>query len=277
VEFGTNSKKFILVIDTGSSDTWIPSDRCKSRACKIHKTYGSKDSSTLVTSQRTFDIRYGSGEIEGTVVTDTMKFAGFEMKHSFGVATTVSDDFIYFPIDGIMGLGFNNASQQRVPTIMDALVDKGFIEDKLFGIALARSTDEVNDGVINFGMIDSSLFEGEVKFSPSVSKDGLWEIEVDGVAIDGAPVGFGARTAVIDSGTSLILIPPQDAHKLHSKIPGAQTNGETFAVPCDTTSNIEFTFGGVTYKIPPKDYVGSPITSEGEICISTIIARVCCL
>ncbi|KAG0642068.1 aspartic peptidase domain-containing protein [Tuber brumale] len=273
VKFGSNNKSFILVIDTGSSDTWIPSDTCRSRACQVHTKYGAKDSKTLLTSTRTFSIRYGSGQVEGTLVSDDVSFAGFNMNISFGVATRVSDDFIYFPIDGIMGLGFRDASIQNVPTIMDELVNNGLIDQKLFGIALARSTDAVNDGVVNFGAIDASLFEGELNFMPSVSQQGLWEIKLDDASVDGRGAGFSGRTAIIDSGTSLILLPPADALKLHSIIPGAETNGDVFAVPCNTTSNIEFTFGGVKYKVPPKDYVSGRISTEQDICQSLITGR----
>ncbi|KAG0129595.1 aspartic peptidase domain-containing protein [Tuber indicum] len=273
MKFGSNNKSFVLVIDTGSSDTWIPSDTCRSRACQAHTRYGAKDSKTLLTSTRPFSIRYGSGQVEGTLVSDTISFAGFNMNISFGVATRVSDDFIFFPIDGIMGLGFRDASTQGVPTVMDELVNNGLIDQKLFGIALARSTDAVNDGVINFGAIDASLFEGELNFMPSVSQMGLWEIKVDDASVDGRGAGFSGRTAVIDSGTSLILLPPADALKLHSIIPGAETNGDVFAVPCDTTSNIEFTFGGVKYKVPPKDYVSGRINAGQNICQSLITGR----
>jgi len=274
VKFGSNNTAFTLVIDTGSSDTWISSDTCRSRACLVHKTYGSKDSKTLVKTTRTFGIRYGSGQVEGSIVSDSVSFAGFNMNISFGMATRVSDDFIYFPIDGIMGLGFQNASTQKVPTIMDELVAKRLINEKLFGIALARHTDAVNDGVVNFGAADASLFEGELNFMPSVSQQGLWEIKVDNTSVDGRVVGLSGRTAVIDSGTSLILVPPSDALTLHSIIPGAETNGDVFAVPCNTTSNIEFTFGGVKYKVPPRDYVSEKINSEDDICQSLITGRV---
>lgn len=161
----------------------------------------------MKTSQTSFDIKYGSGDVQGFVATDTVKFAGFELVVSFGLATEVSEDFVNFPIDGIMGLGFPDGSRQKVRTIMDELVDNGLIKAKLFGIALGRRTDTVNDGVINFGGIDSGLFEGSLSFSSSVSDDGLWELQLDNASVDGNTFLPGGRTAVIDSGTSLVNIP----------------------------------------------------------------------
>lgn len=194
------------MIDTGSSDTWIPSNKCLSTACKLHTTFGASDSVSLKTTQTSFDIKYGSGDVQGFVVSDTIKFAGFELVISFGLATEVSEDFVNFPIDGIMGLGFPDGSRQKVRTIMDELVDNGLIKAKLFGLALSRQTDAVNDAVINFGGIDSGLFEGSLSFSSSVSDDGLWELQLDNASVDGNKFLPSGRTAVIDSGTSLVNI-----------------------------------------------------------------------
>lgn len=55
-------------------------------------------------------------------------------------------------------------------------------------------------------------------------------------------------------------------------IPGAEMSGETFAVPCDTKSSIEFTFSGVTYKVAPVDYIGEAISGD-NMCLSLIISR----
>lgn len=273
LNFGTNNKTFVLVIDTGSSDTWIPSDTCKSRACKLHSTYGDKDSDAFVSSGRQWDIKYGTGDVVGTVVSDIVSFAGFTMNMSFGLATQVSDDFIHFPIDGIMGLGFTAANQQGVPTIMDELVNHGHIERKLFGVALSRSADGVDDGVLNFGAVDTTLFDGGLNFAPSISEYGLWELAVESATVDGQPIASTSRTAIIDTGTSLILLPPADAVAIHKMIPDSDTNGEMFAVPCNTAANISFAFGGVTYTIPPADYIGPPIYFGSQQCISYIMAR----
>ena len=107
----------------------------------------------------------------------------------------------------------------------------------------------------------------------SVSQQGLWEIKVDNMSVDGRVVGLSGRTAVIDSGASLILMPPSNTLTLHCIIPGAEANGDALAVPCNTTSNIEFTFGGVKFKVPPNDYISEKIHTEDDICQSFITGR----
>ena len=60
--------------------------------------------------------------MEGIVAKDNVSFAGFNVNIEFGLSNLVSDEFVYFPIDGIMGLGFGKGSAQRAKSIMDVLV-----------------------------------------------------------------------------------------------------------------------------------------------------------
>ena len=279
VRIGSSQKEFLLVIDTGSADTWIPSASCRSPACGTQVTFSSADSSTLNTTDEEFDILYGAGDVAGIIVRDTIAFAGFNITADFGLATNVSDDFINFAIDGILGLGLSHGSQQGVPTILDALKESKQIDQKIYGIALSRAKDKLNDGVINFGGIDSSLFKGNITFTQSLISKGLWELPLQQLSIDDDSVDLkGTRSAVIDTGTSLMIIPPEDAMRLHAPIPGAVMQGETFVVPCATDAIIGLTFSNQTYYISPRDYVGDQIpslsTGDDDLCVSLIDGRI---
>lgn len=205
---------------------------------------------------------------------DDVSFAGFKVNIEFGLSTVVSSDFVNFPIDGIMGLGFPEASQQGASTIMDVLVKAKLIDSKMFSVALSRATDGLNDGVVHFGRIVKSYYTGDMTFSKSISDLGYWEIDIDDAAVDGKSLGLKGRTAIIDTGTSLILLPPDDAYNLHLAIEGARTDGESFAVPCVTNKTLDMTFSGVTYRIPPIDWIGDPTVLGGQYCLSHIISRV---
>ncbi|KAK6517255.1 hypothetical protein TWF281_003917 [Arthrobotrys megalospora] len=268
-----------MVVDTGSADTWIPSSECKSKSCLAHQTFGPQDSTTLsVTSDKTFSIAYASGNVEGSIAKDSLTFGSITLDEmEFGLAHMVSDDFTTFPVDGILGLGFPSASILKVPTFLENLISRNIISKHVFGAYLHRTADNKNGGTITFGGIDNARIDGGIdalKYYDVNTTTALWSIQLSDVVLDGQNVNFeGGRTAIIDTGTALILIPPADALKLHQFIPGTKSNGETFYIPCDTNISLQFQFRNDKYQISSKDYVGDPIDAKQELCLSLIVGR----
>ncbi|CAG8768668.1 6335_t:CDS:1, partial [Ambispora leptoticha] len=77
------------------------------------------------------------------------------------------------------------------------------------------------------------------------------------------------KTAVIDTGTTLLIAPPADADAIHKAIKGAVSQQGEYFVPCKTNAVVALTFGGVTYKISPEDLAREP-TDQGDMCVSGI-------
>ncbi|KAE9981791.1 hypothetical protein EG328_011383 [Venturia inaequalis] len=276
-QFGKNSKTLYLLLDSAASNTWVMSSDCTTDACGIHTTFGQSDSPSLQVSSNTFSVAYGTGSVEGVQGTDTVKLGTMSASLTFGLAQSVSDEFLSYPMDGILGLGrpetlASDATGVKAPSFLDALVSQKVISSKLFGLALWRSADGGNnDGEINFGSPDSSRYDGDLNNIAAVkSTSGFWEIPIADAGVDGKKVGITGRTAIIDSGTSFILMPQDDAAKLHKAIPNSSQNDESFTVPCDSTNKVQIVFGTVTYDISPKDYIGNP---SGSGCASNIIGR----
>lgn len=89
MQFGTPPRSFWMLIDSGSADTWIPSEACTT--CGPHQAIGSNSSSTYVSTRQEWNITYGSGSASGLVVRDTVEIAGMQLQnHSFGVTLDVS-------------------------------------------------------------------------------------------------------------------------------------------------------------------------------------------
>ena len=60
-----------FIIDTGSSWTWLPNEDCPDSQCaKNHYNYQKSDG--YKNSRKVEHVKYGSGQIEGFVVTDDM-------------------------------------------------------------------------------------------------------------------------------------------------------------------------------------------------------------
>lgn len=261
-----------MLIDSGSANTWVFGANCSAEACTRHDTFGKDDSDTLNITSARWSVSYGTGNVGGIVASDNFAFADYDVELGFGLAMNASDDFTSYPMDGILGLGRASSNKLGTATLMDVLADQKLLEANMFGVHLSRSVDGAADGQITFGAADTSKFSGDLSYTTSLSTDGLWEIPADGVGVDGQDVGLVGKTAIIDTGTSYILMPLADAKVLHAKLPGSTSAGESFSVPCDTSLLVQFTFSGVVYNVLPKDYVGKPDTT-GKMCASNIIGH----
>ena len=258
-----------MLIDTGSANTWVMGSSCTSSACKIHNTFGASDSNTLNTTSQTWQLAYGTGEVDGIVASDKVTFANFNINLEFGLANSASDDFNNYPMDGILGLGPTPSNQLGTPTIMQALDDQTNLQNNIIGIHLNRASDGTKDGQLTIGALDNSKFKGQINYLPITQSD-TWEIPVDDVLVGDKACKFTGKNAIIDTGTSYVLMPPGDAQIVHSKIPGSVQSGESYTVPCGSTTQIQIAFNGVKYSVSPKDYVGK---TSGGACASNIIGH----
>lgn len=74
--FSYSAQQFNVILDTGSSDLWVASDDCQ--ACPQNIAFFDSSKSSSFTSQnQQITISYGSGEVAGTVATDTVSMGGF--------------------------------------------------------------------------------------------------------------------------------------------------------------------------------------------------------
>jgi len=272
VNFGSSGVSLNMLVDTGAANTWVMGSDCKSKPCLAHNTVGRANSGTLQVTNTPWTVTYGTGQVSGVVVNDTVSMAGFTLPLAFGSASVTSDDFMTYPMDGILGLGRAKSNVMGVPTVMEALDSAHLLKAKILGVNLQRNVDGATDGEVNFGAVNPSKFTGALSFTTSVSNDGLWEVPVDDAGVDDRGCKFTGKTAIIDTGTSFVLMPPDDAKKLLTQIPKVEPSGETFHIPCATTAAIQFTFSGVTYNVSAKDYLGKTVDG-GNMCLSNIIGR----
>ena len=258
-----------MLIDTGSANTWVMGSTCKSASCSVHNTFGSGDSTTLKTTTKSWQLAYGTGEVGGFVASDTIALANYSLDLSFGLASSASDDFNNYPMDGILGFGPPQSNELGTKTIMQALDDQTNLQSNILGIHLQRAADGARDGELIIGGMDKSKFDGNLNYLPTQNPSS-WEIKVGDAYVGGKACGFSGKTALLDTGTSYILMPPTDAATLHSNIPGSSSSGEIYTIPCDSSASVQLGFNGVKYTVSPRDYVGKP---SGSGCISNIIGH----
>lgn len=261
-----------MLVDTGAANTWIMGSDCTTETCEKHTTFGEADSSTYKPTGNGFKLSYGTGSVSGMTANDTVQIAGMSVPLSFGAANTTSDDFLDYPMDGILGLGRSASNTMKYPTVMEAIMSTKDLEGNLFGVNLQRESDGGTDGELSFGAADTTKYTGDLSYSDTTSDGKMWEIPVDDVGFNGHLCKFTGKTAVVDTGTTFMLLPPDDSKKLHALIPGSKQDGEVFDIPCSTKQPVEIVISGVTYNISSKDYIGSPVKG-GNLCESNIVGK----
>ena len=270
MRFGSKQQEMYMLVDTGSANTWVFGSDCQSSACSERSTFGNADSDTLNVTSTAWSLIYGTGQVGGELAHDTVAFANFSIDLSFGLASNASDDFNKYPMDGTLGLGIPSSTAFNVPTVMDVLNQLKLLRENLVGIHLQRESDNLRDGQITFGSVDQSKYNGALSYITCKTENKMWEIPLEDASINGQPCNFDGKSAVIDTGTSYILMPFNDAQAIHQLIPGATNNGESFVIPCDTDVIVQFRFLGVSYDVGPSDYLGR---ASGSMCSSNIVGH----
>lgn len=282
IQMGTPPQDYLILMDSGSADLWVGAENCASEnggGCGNHNFLGPKSSSSFVDTQAPFQVTYGSGAVQGNIITDNIVVAGLALNaHTFGVASTESVQFSdnSTPFDGLMGLAQSTLSEQGVLTPIEAMAKAGLVPAAITSYKISRLADNKNDGEITFGGLDTTKFNPATLVTlPNVSKQGFWESAMDSVSVDGTDLGLTGRTAILDTGTTLIIAPPADALAVHQAIAGAASDGQGgFTVPCTTNASVALTFGGATFAIDTRDLAFQPVdpTNPTGDCVSGISA-----
>ncbi|TFK49900.1 aspartic peptidase A1 [Heliocybe sulcata] len=270
VQMGTPAQDFKLLMDSGSADLWVGSEQCQSTAgggCGNHTFLGSKSSSSFKDTGKPFQVTYGSGAVAGNIITDNIAIAGLALNaHTFGVATQETPDFSsnQVPFDGLMGLAQSTLSEQQTLTPVESLAKAGLIGDAITSYKISRLQDQKNDGEISFGGIDAAkIQQNTLTTFDNVNTQGFWEGAMDAITADGKDLGLTGRTAILDTGTTLIIAPPADATAVHQAIPGAKSDGQGgFTIPCTTTTSLALSFGGTSFAIDPRDLAFQPVDAN---------------
>ncbi|KAH0585064.1 putative aspartic-type endopeptidase CTSD [Termitomyces sp. J132] len=280
VQIGTPAQDFSILMDSGSADFWVGSEQCQSEAgggCGNHKFLGTQSSSSFVDTGSQFQVTYGTGQVAGDIVTDDVSIAGLALNnHTFGVALIESTDFSddSTPFDGLMGLAQSTLSEQQTPTPIESLAKQGLVADAITSYKIPRLADNLNDGEITFGGLDATKFDSTTLVTvANVNQQGFWEGAMDAITVDGQDAGLQGRTAILDTGTTLIVAPPNDAAAVHKLIEGAQDAGQgSFIVPCTTNASVALSFGGTSFAIDPRDIAFQPVDPNDPTgdCISGI-------
>jgi len=246
------TQTFDLIVDTGSSNTWVGSG--------TRYVPGSTSTST----GKTFEVEYGSGTVSGTEFTDTVVVGGLTItKQSIGDGTRSTG---FEGVDGIIGFGPVDLTEDTVsgsttvPTVMNNLLSQGTITTQVLGVSFAPesgSDEDDTNGELTLGGTDSTKFTGAITFTPKTTAElysDYWGITVTEISFNGKSIGASA-SAIVDTGTTLIFIPTA-AYNSFLSASGGTTDDETGLASWTTlpTANFAFTIGGVSFTLTPSQF-----------------------
>lgn len=262
VQVGSPSQTFLVVPDTGSSNLWMYSSNCWAVPCFYHDKYDSKKSSSYKSDGRPFKITYGSGSIDGFVSQDTAKLGDVTAaSFAFGEVNSVSGvAFLASQMSGILGLGYDTISVDKLPTF----VDQSDLNDKSFSFVLRANPDL--SYITMPGYDEAIVGDNEFTFH-NVVEERYYSLKLDSIAQGNNTVSTTGFKAVIDSGTSVIVGSKTLVDPL---IAGITVNEDCSGL--DLLPNLTWTIDGLDYVMTPHDYVLSVTDGTDTQCVMGVIA-----
>ncbi|KAJ2163121.1 hypothetical protein GGF46_000050 [Coemansia sp. RSA 552] len=279
VGVGSPPQKFKLDLDTGSGDVWLAGEECS--VCGRHKKFSPKKSSSYKAEGRKWGISYGDGSFAaGYTIRDTVTIGNLTVPNQvIGLATTESRAYQMDTVDGLLGLSFSGVSFiPGVTTFLDNTYENKLLKQPIFSVYISEKDKDDYAGEYLFGDYDQSKFEGELTWAP-LHKPKFWEILLDGVSFSVEGIGSEqmeiSGPAILDTGTTLIVMNEEQATEFHRGIPSAE-NSDIYGwiLPCNTDQlvpgNLKFTIAGVDFAVPVKNLVREPVKGLDGWCFSAV-------
>ncbi|KAH9809009.1 aspartic peptidase domain-containing protein [Melampsora americana] len=262
ITIGTPPQSFKVILDTGSSNLWVPSTRCTSIACFLHSKYDCEASSSYKANGTEFQIRYGSGSLEGVISNDVVTIGDLEIRDTDFAESTKEPGlaFAFGKFDGILGLGYDTISVLHTVPPFYKMIEQGLLDEPVFAFYLGTSHESGVDnqgGEAIFGGIDEAHYEGDIHYAP-VRRRGYWEVALEGVKFGKEEMKLVNVGAAIDTGTSLIALPTDTAEIINASLGAKKSWSGQYTVDCDkipTLPDLTFTFGGKDFTITAEDYI----------------------
>jgi hypothetical protein len=255
---GTPQQQFLIILDTGSSNLWVPDSTCA--ACSSKNQYDATKSSTFISDVRTWSIEYGDGSNAGGVLAqDTYCFGSIGSPQLcvpttfFGRATRLNG-FDDDPGDGILGLAFQSlAVDNVVPPLINA-INQGLLDQPIFTVWLTKDgpVEGVRGGIFTYGGLDTTNCGSIIAYQP-LSSATYWQFRIARVSA-GAYTSNAAAEVISDTGTSFIGGPQSVVDGIAGAVGATyDSNNGVYFIDCNAQpADVVFTIGTNQYNIPYK-------------------------
>ncbi|KAJ7791220.1 acid protease [Mycena olivaceomarginata] len=248
---GDNSKACSLLIDTGSSNTWVKKE------CY-------KPTSASTDTREKFSIQYGQGATSGTIYEDTVTMGSLVIKNQLiGVADNATD---MNNMDGILGIGpcclteGTTSDNTPIPTVTDNCLNQRLIANACIGIyyepTAADNDSNGKTGCLSFGGPDISKCTSEINYVPITKTDPAckyWGID-QSICYNGKEI-MAKCAGIADTGTTMCML-PESTFQTYKEEVGAELDPNTGLLTVtqkqfECMQDMCFKIGGKEYKLTP--------------------------
>lgn len=258
-DVGTPSQELTLILDTGSSWTWVPK-----LDCDCHNSASQFDpskSSSYKSSKTTLNEAYGMGWLSGTYGEESFSIASLKAESQSFILVLSDKDFDGLASDGLLGLAFATLSG-NYPTFIETLMSKGQIDNKIFSFYLGNYDDYLIKSEFTIGGSNAENYETKGTTVINIQKDqGFWISTVESVSFGDYTIDSNTF-AILDTGTSYIYGPDEEIKEIFTRIKEVLKCQEDSMLICECTQSDISLLSILTieidknpYEIHPKNYV----------------------
>ena len=271
ITVGSNRQKFNVVVDTGSSDLWIPdaSVTCENPPpgqsadfCKGKGLYTPKSSTTSQRLGNPFYIGYGDGSSShGTLYKDTVGFGGASItKQVFADVTKTSVN------QGILGIGYKtNEAAGDYDNVPVTLKKQGVIAKNAYSLYL--NSPNAATGQIIFGGVDKAKYSGSLIAVP-VTSDRELRITLNSIKAAGKNIN-GNIDVLLDSGTTITYFQQDVAQGIidafHAELKQDGNGNSLYVADCQTSGTVDFNFANnAKISVPASEFTVPLFYTNGQ-------------
>ncbi|KAF7335565.1 Aspartic protease [Mycena venus] len=242
ITVGTPPQTLTVDFDTGISDTFLPVVGCDA-TCAGHTLYNPAASSTAINTSDSFSLQLhaGEGDTTGSVFMDTVTIVGLTAQ------------------DQAVGMNFATPSTSDYPAgLWDNVADIG--------------------SELSLGSVNTALFTGEFRNVLPI-KEVFYALNLQALHANNEVIATAnGVTAIIDTGSTLLLGDEVSVKMLYSAIPGAKDASAVlgpgfFTVPCNRIPTVGITLGNQLFNVAP-DIFNLEVLLEGTAdCVGSVVSQ----
>lgn len=236
IQIGSPPQTVPINLDTGSADLWVFSTDTYAPDVHGQALYRPSDSSSShLLANQSWKVLYGDGSgASGIVYLDKVAVGGVSYdKQAVQVAVQVSQGISADSASsGILGLASGRANTIRPNqqlTFLDNVMTQ--LKEPLFTANLQKGAP----GNYDFGYVDRSAYDGDIAYTPISLSTPYWQIFPSGYQVGSGKFTSGRWTSIVDTGTSLLMVPQNIVDDYYMQVNGSFIDRETAMVmiPCN--------------------------------------------